>query len=269
MPPRERIYSTHALLLRRRDVNDADRVVIVLTPRAGKLELIAKGVRKTSSRKAGHLEPFMHVTLQVAQARTWDIITEVATVETFRNLRQSLDGIAAASYVGELLDSFVESDDESQPIWELALFVLRAIDEQAGAGAAGAIRPELLRWFDLQLLSLTGFAPQLFRCVACERPLEPTLNFFGVHEGGVFCPQCGAQRQDVEPIPVDTLKVLRFLQSQRWDEVSRILIRPAVQRQVESLLSRYLIAILERHLRSVDFLRRLQKSPPAGASPPP
>jgi DNA repair protein RecO (recombination protein O) len=257
MPPRERIYSTHALLLRRRDVNDADRVVIVLTPRAGKLELIAKGVRKTSSRKAGHLEPFMHVTLQVAQARTWDIITEVATVETFRNLRQSLDGIAAASYVVELLDSFVEGGDESQPIWELALFVLRAIDEQVGEAGAGTIRPELLRWFDLQLLSLTGFAPQLFRCVACERQLEPTLNFFGVHEGGVFCPQCGAQRQDVEPNPADTLKVLRFLQSQRWEEASRVHVRPGVLRQVESLLGRYLIAILERHLRSVDFLRRL------------
>jgi DNA repair protein RecO (recombination protein O) len=269
MPPRERIYSTHALLLRRRDVNDADRVLTVLTPRAGKLELIAKGVRKTSSRKAGHLEPFMHVTLMVAQARTWDIVTEAATVETFRNLRQNLEGIAAASYVGELLDSFVAGGEECQPIWELALSVLRAIDEQAGAVGAGPIRPELLRWFDLQLLSLTGFAPQLFRCVACERPLEPTLNFFGVHEGGVFCPQCGAQRQDVEPIPVDTLKVLRFLQGQRWEEVSRVQIRPMVLRQVESLLSRYLLAILERHLRSVDFLRRLQHSPQRSPPPPP
>jgi DNA repair protein RecO (recombination protein O) len=269
MPPRERIYSTHALLLRRRDVNDADRVVTVLTPRAGKLELIAKGVRKTTSRKSGHLEPFMHVMVTVAQARTWDIITEVATVETFRNLRLNLAGIAAASYVVEVLDSFVEGGDECQPIWELALFVLRAIDEQVGGDGSGTVRPELLRWFDLQILSLAGFAPQLFRCVACARPLEPTLNFFGIHEGGVFCPQCGAQRQDVEPIQVDALKMLRFLQSQRWDEVSRVQIRPGVLRQVESLLSRYLLAILERHLRSVDFLRRLQHPPERTVPPPP
>ena len=53
MPTRNRIRSTHALVLRRRDINDADRVLTVLTPRDGKLELIAKGVRKTNSRKAG------------------------------------------------------------------------------------------------------------------------------------------------------------------------------------------------------------------------
>ena len=69
MPARERIRSTRALILRRRDIHDADRVLTALTPGEGKLELIAKGVRKTSSRKAGHLEPFVHVALTLAQGK--------------------------------------------------------------------------------------------------------------------------------------------------------------------------------------------------------
>ena len=255
MNARERVRSTHALVLRRRDVNDADRVLTVFTPREGKIELLAKGVRKTTSRKAGHVELFTHVTLVVVQARTWDIITEAATVESFRHLRENLDAIAAANYVAELVDNFTDANDDNQPVWDLALFALRALDETAKTADASA--PNLLRWFDLQLLSLSGFQPQFFHCLSCEEPLQPELNYFSLADGGVFCPRCGSQREGLEPIQPDILKVLRFLQSQPYAAVARVQVRPAVARIVDNLLHRYMASVLETHLRSPDFLRRV------------
>jgi DNA repair protein RecO (recombination protein O) len=255
MNARERVRSTHALVLRRRDVNDADRVLTVFTPREGKIELLAKGVRKTTSRKAGHVELFTHVTLVVAQARTWDIITEAATVESFRHLRENLDAIAAANYVAELVDNFTDANDDNQPVWDLALFALRALDETAKTADASA--PNLLRWFDLQLLSLSGFQPQFFHCLSCEEPLQPEPNYFSLADGGVFCPRCGSQREGLEPIQPDILKVLRFLQSQPYAAVARVQVRPAVARTVDNLLHRYMASVLETHLRSPDFLRRV------------
>ena len=256
MNARDRVRSTHALVLRRRDVNDADRVVTVLTPREGKVELLGKGVRKTNSRKAGHLELFTHVALVVAQARTWDIITEASTVESFRHLRENLDAIGRASYIAELLDHFTDANDDSQPVWELALFALRTLD--AAAVSPADMAPNLLRWFDLQLLSLTGFQPQFFHCLACEEPLAPEVNYFSLADGGVFCPRCGGQRDGVEAIQPDTLKVLRFLQSQPWDAVARLQVRPPIARTVDHLLVRYMAGVLERHLRAPDFLRHLE-----------
>jgi DNA repair protein RecO (recombination protein O) len=258
MPTRERVRSTHALVLRRRDVNDADRVLTVLTPGDGKIELIAKGARKTTSRKAGHLELFVHAALIVAQGRTWDIITEVQTVESFRHLRDSLEAIAAASYICELLDAFAETGDDLRPLWDLALFALRVLDE---AAALGNPPPNLLPWFGMQLLSLTGFQPQLFRCLACEKPLEPTVNFLALHDGGVLCPQCAPQYADVEALDVDTLKLLRFFQSQSWPAVAPVAVRASILRRVESVLNRYLIVTLERQVRSTLFLRRLAAIP--------
>ncbi len=272
MAERTRVRSTHVLVLRRRDVADADRLLTVLTPSEGKIELLAKGVRKTVSRKSGHLEPFTHAHVMVAQARTWDLITEATTVESFRHLRENLDAIGQASYACELVDAFSDSGDENRPLWELALFVLRQLDEAAGPGtpageppAAGEAIPaflrelpsNLLRWFDLHLLSLAGFQPQFFNCLGCDAPIEPAANFFSLNEGGVFCARCGALRSDVEAIPVDVLKVLRYLQSQPWLEVQRLNVRPPIARQVDTLLQRYLSHVLERRLRSTDFLRRL------------
>jgi DNA repair protein RecO (recombination protein O) len=269
MAERTRVRSTHVLVLRRRDVADADRLLTVLTPGEGKVELLAKGVRKTVSRKSGHLEPFTHAHVMVAQARTWDLITEATTVESFRYLREDLDAIGQASYACELVDAFSDSGDENRPLWELALFVLRQLDEAAGvdrASGAGDAVPaagyeltaNLLRWFDLHLLSLAGFQPQFFNCLGCDTPIEPAANFFSLNEGGVYCARCGPLRSDAEAIPVDVLKVLRYLQSKPWQEVQRLHVRTPLARQVDTLLQRYLSHVLERRLRSTDFLQRLE-----------
>jgi DNA repair protein RecO (recombination protein O) len=116
----------------------------------------------------------------------------------------------------------------------------------------------LLRWFDLQLLSLAGFQPQFFNCLSCGAAIEPGANFFSLGEGGVFCPRCGPLRSDVEAIAVDVLKVLRYVQRRPWQEVRRLSVRPGVARQVDVLLLRYLSHVLERRLRAPDFLRRLE-----------
>ncbi|MCB0125018.1 MAG: DNA repair protein RecO [Caldilineaceae bacterium] len=125
-----RVYRSHAIVLSRRDHGEADRVVTLFTPALGKQEWIAKGIRKTTSRKAGHLELFTHTSLLVAKARTWDIITEAATVESFRHLRTNLESIAQASYLCELVATFTEQDDDNLPLWDLLLLALRALDEQ-------------------------------------------------------------------------------------------------------------------------------------------
>lgn len=279
-PKRHRVYRTHAVVLRRRDYADADRIVTVFTPGMGKQSLIAKGARKTTSRKAGHLELFSHANLQVAQARTWDIITEANTVEPFRHLRTDLDAIGYASYACELIDCFSEEDDENQVLWELLLLLLRELDQWAAArqtpsdastpavpaapvsqgDAPHAIDVDvLLRWYELHLLSVTGFQPQLFHCLDCGRELEPVVNFLVLHEGGVICPACRARRNEAEEIDPDVLKVLRYLQARPWHEVAHLTVRPVIMRTVQNVLYRYLLTILERQLRSTDFLRRLQR----------
>lgn len=265
MADRSRVYRVHALVLRRRDHGDADRILTLFTPDRGRLEVIAKGVRKTTSRKAGHLEPFTHDSLLLAQARTWDIITEAVTVESFRHLREDLDAISRAGYMIELVEAFSESDDDHHPLWDLVLAALRELDASA-AGEQEFDRSVLLNWFALHLLSLMGFQPNLFTCLGCDRDLEPAGNFLSMSEGGVYCQACADARasekgRTLEPLDADSFKVLRFLQSRPWGEARKYHVRAPLMRTVENIVHRYLMGVLERQLRSVDFLRRIQNDP--------
>jgi len=253
---RSNSYRTKAVILRRRKYSDADRILTVFTPRFGKRLLIAKGSRKTTSRKAGHLELFNHVNLLVALARTWDIITESVTVEGFFQLRGDLDAISRAAYICELVDAFTAEDDEYEPVWELLLFCLRELNEGSASEA-----DLLLRWFELQLLRLMGFQPELFTCLGCADDLQPVENFLHLSAGGVFCPDCGAGMQGGELINVRTLKILRHLFRTHWDGIRGLRVGPSTAHAVEGILQRYLVTILERRLKSTDFIYRLRQAP--------
>ena len=113
-------------------------------------------------------------------------------------------------------------------LWELLLLALRELDNRQATATTTTFEPRLLlRWFELHLLSLTGFQPQLFQCIGCGKELEPINNFLSLNDGGIYCPQCGATGRDLEVIEPDVLKVLRYVQSQPWPAVSSLTVRAA------------------------------------------
>ncbi|MBI4630353.1 MAG: DNA repair protein RecO [Chloroflexi bacterium] len=90
MPSRERTFRTEAIVLRRKDFGEADRILTLFTPELGKIRAVAKGIRKPASRKAGHLELYTRSRLLVAKGRDMDIVTQAETVESYRPLREDL-----------------------------------------------------------------------------------------------------------------------------------------------------------------------------------
>ena len=87
---RQRLYRLSAVVLKRRDLGEADRLLTVMTRDKGKLTLLAKGVRKSASRKAGHVEPFTHVEFLVARGKSLDLVTQAETITAHRQLRENL-----------------------------------------------------------------------------------------------------------------------------------------------------------------------------------
>ena len=90
MPKTERSYRVTAIVLRHSDWGEADRLLTLFTRERGKLRALAKGARKARSRKAGHLEPFTHVRLQLAKGRDLPIVTQAETVDAYIPLRDDL-----------------------------------------------------------------------------------------------------------------------------------------------------------------------------------
>lgn len=249
---RERLYRTEAIVLKRSDSGEADRLLTVCTPERGKLRLLAKGVRKIASRKAGHVELFVHAMFLVAQGHTWDIVTQAETIHAFRTLREDLWRIAHTAYAAELLDRFTEEEEVNRAIFDLALATLERLDQESDLAI-------VLRFFELHLLSLAGYQPELFHCPICRSPLQPVINYWAPVEGGALCPRDGEGRAGAEALSLNALKVLRFLQTRGYDTCRRLRLSPGLQAELEATLQRTIVHVLERNLKSVTFLHILRR----------
>jgi len=250
--PRPRVYKTEAIVLRTMDLGEADRVLTVLTPRLGKLRVIAKGVRRQRSRIGGALQPFSDVQLVLAVGRTFDVVTSTSLEDPHLGLRNDLHSTAAAWYVVELADRFCEGAADSHEAFRLLAQALSGLD------AGGEVAREVVaRWFELALLDAMGFRPELSRCLECGASIEPDGNAFSPVGGGTICPQCLRGATGWRPISGDALKVLRHLQRSPLVGVLRLRLATALHREVERLLHATVSAVLERELRSRDFLEEV------------
>lgn len=252
MPSRERSYRVEAVVLHHHDWGEADRLLWVFTRELGKLRMIAKGVRKLRSRKAGHLEPFTRVNLLLAHGRDMPIITQAETLEAYLPLREDLVLVGYASYVIELLDRFTYEEGENQALYRLLTDTLARLANESDPALVA-------RYYEIRLLDLLGFRPQLFNCARCGAEIQAQDQFFSAEAGGVLCPNCGPGTQGAHPISLQALKYFRHFQRSFYSEAKRAQITPQVGREMEMLMQHYLTYMLERGLNTPAFLRRMKR----------
>ncbi len=249
---RPRLYKTEAIVLRQRPLGEADRIVTLYTLHHGKLEAKAKGVRKTSSRLAGHLQPLTCCAVQLAQGRTMEVVAGCQTIEAFPGLRADLDRLSRGLYAAELVDRFAPERVEGGAIYQLLLDTLRRLDKSNSLDLA-------LRYFEMRLLQHSGFRPELEHCLTCHLPLAPVANLFSPAAGGVLCHRCGPGSPGVRPLSVNALKVLRLLQWAPWPQVAPLLLPSSLHTEVERHLRAYIVHVLERDVNAAAFLERLRR----------
>ncbi|MEO6890763.1 MAG: DNA repair protein RecO [Ktedonobacteraceae bacterium] len=264
----QRSYSTQAIVLKRIDLGEADRILTLLTPAKGKIHAVAKGTRRPVSKLAGHLELFSHSQLQMAIGRNLEIVTQAEGRESFLRLRTSLWHMTCGFYLVELVDRFIEDDTRHLAVYNLLLETLRALEADAvalqrhneqgdfPAGQEYTRANLLLRYFEIHLLFHIGYEPAFRACAHCGSELQPEKNGFSPSLGGTLCPQCS--RLWTRPLSVQALRVLRLLQRSSWQEVPHWRLSAALQIELELAMHDLLRFHLERDLKSWTFLEMLQ-----------
>jgi DNA repair protein RecO (recombination protein O) len=247
MPDEQRTFRLEALILKHMDYGEADRIVVAFSNERGKVRAIAKGVRKIHSRKAGHLEPFIYSHLFLAKGRDMPIITQAQTVEPFSGLRNDLVKIGYASYVIELLDRFSSEDGSNPALFRLSLETLHRLENLDDHFV-------VIQYYELHMLAMQGFKPELFNCVICRDTIIAEDQFFSAELGGVLCPKDGTLRQRAVSVSMEALKYLRHYQRSDFNEASRVKIEHKIREEMSSLTKNYITFLLERRLNSPDFI---------------
>jgi len=180
------VYKADAIVIRSREYGEADRLVTLFAREKGKINALAKGVRKpTSSQRAG-TQLFTYADFLLHQGKTLDTITQAQPRESFPHIWSDLDRTLAASGMAELLDISTANKQPEPELFTLTLtflFMLKFLDPYIA-----------LAGYALKLLGQQGYLPSMDSCTGCGRDLAEEQVFFNVDSG--FLCTLGHNKQD-------------------------------------------------------------------------
>jgi len=242
------LKSSEAVVIGGHNLGEADRIVVFYTRSYGKVRAVAAGARRIRSRFGGSLEPFTHGRLVYFERPQSDLhrLNEFAIRQPFHALRSSLELLAAASEVAELAGvAGVEGEGSDE------LFAL-IVDTMGGLNT-GKDSSLLLRAFEIRLLKILGYVPELHRCVKCRGALPEGDQSFGLNEGGLLCRACRAEALESMPVTQAARQFLRMALGE-MTALDRVSPDAKMSDELRSLLQTFLEFKLGRRIRSARFL---------------
>jgi len=235
-------YRDEAVVLRTHKLGEVDRILTLLTRNHGQIRAVAKGVRKTSSRFGGKLEPFTVVDLQLYEGRNLDTVSQAEQLANYgAEIAGDYQRFTVASAIAEAAERMTR-EVSSEKNYLLVVGALRAL-------AAGETRPDqILDSYLLRALSLSGWVPALDECSSCGS--EPVS--FSTHTGVVSCRDCTVPGS----VQLGSLGLshMKNLLAGSWDDVD--LANATTRSNVSGVIAGYMQWQLERGLRSLSFVER-------------
>lgn len=151
----KRVYKFEGIILRRKNIGEADRIVTIFTKELGKIRVVAKGVRKISSRRGPHVEVFTHVQVLIYSGKILETLSDIVPIDAFPHIRKDLQKVSLAYYLCDLIDSLLPEKQEHADVFSLLTRALGEIED---------LHVDVLysksKIFTLELLWALGFLPR-------------------------------------------------------------------------------------------------------------
>lgn len=251
------IQRSQGILLRRHQLRETSFILSFYTEHFGKIKGIVRGVRgpRAQGHGASAYELFALDDLVFYERKQSEIFTvsHCDLAEFFAPIRASLENIAYATYIVELLDSVTVLSDPHPEVFALTLNCLRLLcDGESGRHTA--------RIFEIKLLSHLGIMPALGMCAHCGRANLSSDSRFSMRHGGLLCKECLTRDTEAYPMLRGTARFIQHIQTIPFDRATRVKVDDKVGRELELILRRFLEYHIERRLNAVKFLGAIERA---------
>ena len=256
--PRIRPIRTEAIVLRQRPLGDADRICVLFSPTRGRIEAVAKGVRKPLSKLSGHVEPLSRGQFGLAHGRSLEVVTDAQTLDSWPPLHEDMDRMTEALAMVELVDRSTDMDVSSGPLYQL---LRHSLDALAATSSPRAVR----WWFIVRFLDQQGYRPELDACVRCRSEVGPEGNGFSATDGGVVCPTCHGAGVG-QRLSSAVFRLLRYMRRSSCESTAQVRVGAEASTELERHLRLSLEQALDGRLRSSGFAEALARAETIGRS---
>ncbi len=237
-----RTFRSEAIVLRTSSLGEADKIITLISKEKGKLAAVAKGIRRSKSRFGARFELFNNLSLTFFKGRSLPIITQAEIIDGYLRLRRNFSKINYAYAMVELLDKMTPEYQQEARYYKLLAASLSALNKLSVDSKL------VLAAFDVKLLAISGFMPELSRCISCKS--KSGLVGFDSGRGGVVCQNCASSGQTVQPISPSLTGKIKELLYAPFSLLFEVKINPTDTNLVSNLVKTHLTYHLHLQLKS-------------------
>lgn len=238
-----------SIILSRRDFRENDQMISVFTKERGKMEFLARGVKKSISKNSAHLEPFSVVFVEWVPGKQVHHLTSVVPYAYHPRLRSDFLGSMAASTVMSIVDAVTQVDVPDVPLYTILSTWLKYLEETLHTTMT------MTDAVILKIFAALGVPPVLDRCVVCAKPWDaigkelldartsPFSIGFSPGAGGLLCHSCAEQKK---PIDADVffcgltdMSALQLLLNDTWRVIDAFPLEPKDRSELHTLVLEY------------------------------
>ena len=246
------LYNTRALVIKSINLSESDRLVTFMTENQGKVKCVAKGARKVKNRFWGALEPMslIHLIYFGKEHQSLFRLNHCDIIESFQTIRDDFDKLYTGVYFLDLIDSMILEGHREKKIFALLYQSLAALNQQT------KLEP-LRRLFEIRLLSLSVYAPQLEHCVLCKGLPENGMIAFSYAHNGILCNVCSNRARIDIQFSTGTRNYIKKLLDVEIKTCERLKFPKSQTDKIEKVTHRLILSHLGRELKSYPFIKNM------------
>jgi DNA repair protein RecO (recombination protein O) len=184
------LFETEALILRTYNLGEADKIVVSLSRSAGLIRGVAKGCRKLKNRFGASLEPFTLVNLTYYEKESQELVSlrQTEIIKSHFNLSSDPSILTGLAYMGDLIVEFSPPHQANDTLFRMVMACFDAVSHSAED------LQSVLRYFEVWILKIEGFLPDLRHCADCQRSFDSDEALYLGNDLGLRCRDCSKGR---------------------------------------------------------------------------
>jgi DNA repair protein RecO (recombination protein O) len=247
-------YKTRAVLIKEEARGEGDFLLTFFSQEYGRIEVLARSLRKIKSKLRSSLELFSLVQIEYIQGRHYKTLTDALKIKGYEEIKASPVKLKIAFYIAGTLEKLVHSQEKDNSIWQLLLETLGRLENYQLAPRDGYFDFSneslsekhwdlklIYYYFFWSLVEILGYKPELYYCPLCQKKLRPSELYFSFQEGGVICQQCFSRLEEKEKMDClkvgpELVKIIRLLVEKKWSLLKRLEIKKKEKIAIDKLL---------------------------------
>ncbi len=244
------LYRVEGIVIRSMDYGESNKIVTLLTQSHGKVGVLVRGAKKVRSKHSSLAQLFTHGDFSFFKSSGLGTLNHGEIINSHHKLREHLDLSAHAAYIAELTDRSLQENESGQLHFEQLKACLEALNGEKDMGIVTNI-------YEMKILALSGYAPQLEHCANCGR--TASRYFFSAGLGGVICPVCQSVDRYALQVSEAAHKLLRVFAQLDMRRLGSIQVKDDTKIELNHCIRALIDAQLGLQLKSRNFLEQLAK----------